>query len=530
MCINSNREFVHLHVHTDYSIGDSICSIYKKNRKNSDLVKMAQRYKMSAMAITDHQSIGGAIEFYKMMNSNAVKPIIGCEINIASSLHKPIGGVKQKSFHLVLLAKDFYGYQNLCKLTSAANLSPKAELSKELLSKHSKGLIGLSGCIHGEIPFLVFNDELRLAKSSLNDYIDIFGKENFYLELMNHRLPEQPMINSQLIKIGKEFNVPPVATNNVHYLEKEHAEIREIYASICCKTKVKLPTKEFYLKSGDEMHELFKEVPESISNTLAIAERCNLTIPLVPYVNHYPVYKIKTGKSEKDFLRNICLNNMLNRYGFDPEKLNKLNAKQQQTIDRIEFELNTIDSSRYCNYFLIVWDFLKYARNIGITVGPGGGYGAGSIVAYLTYITDLDPLRYGLLFREPVYREHIPPDFWIRLCGNRSKEVIEYVRNKYGTNCVAQIESYRKLSIIDVINDVRKVFGESFIKENQGKISRYSEILEGLNRNTYIFSDEEIIIGDQQLDSLTPVNKNSKNELCNGGNFLNSFYKCEISF
>ena len=542
--MHTNREFVHLHVHTDYSIGDSTCSIYQRNSEKSDLVKMAQKFSMPAMAITDHNNMGGAIEFYLNMNNNALKPLIGCEINIVSSLDKSAGGENQRLFHLVLLAKDFVGYQNLCKLVSAANLSEKSGISKEGLSKHSKGLIGLSGCVQGEIPYLALNNEQRWAKSSLNDYIDIFGKENFYLELMNHRLSEQTTINSRLINIAKEFSVHYVATNNVHYLEKEHAKIREIYVSINNGTKfnnkIKLPTEELYFKSSDEMYELFKEVPESISNTLAVAEKCNLCIPFVPDANHYPVYEIKTGLSEKEYLRNICLGNMMDRYGFDPQKTHKYNLKQQEIIDRLNCEIDVINNSKYCGYFLIVRDLIKYAHSKQIPVGPGRGSGAGSIVAYLTHITDVDPIKYQLLFERFMNSESIsPPDFDIDVCQNRRSEIIEYVRNKYGSNCVTNIGTYGKFRSKAVVKEVGRRLGASSstisqitklipychmttltsLKENNNDLNKllndegwasdifkYSEFLEGLNRNMCIHA-AGLLIGDESIDKFIPLIK-----------------------
>ena len=550
-------EFVHLHVHTDYSLLDGACSIYQKSKDKADLVKLATEYGMPAVAMTDHGVMGGAIEFFQRMNEHAIKPIIGCEMYVSPTTiddrdpHTP----NIKGFHLVLLAKDFEGYQNLCRLNTIAHLQGhyyKPRIDKKVLAEHSAGLIGLSACLQGEIPRNLLNGKTKIAKSALQEYLDILGKDNFYLEIMDHGIEEQTIVNKEIIKLSKEFNIPLVATNDAHYLKKEHAKSHELL--LCIQTnntiedekRFKFSSDQFYFKSGDEMLELFKEVPEAISNTLDVAEKCNLEIPTVPDINHYPVYEIKEGASEKDYLKNICLDNMMERYGFDPKKQEKLNEEQQAIMDRLEFELNTIDSSNYCSYFLVVWDFLKYARDEGIPVGPGRGSGAGSIVAYLTYITDIEPIHYGLLFERFLNPERIsPPDFDIDFCERRRSEVIEYVRNKYGTDSVAQIGTYGTLKAKAVIKDVGRALGYSFDQRNMitklmpndpgttlassrennkelnelikkenwiEEVFNYCEPLEGLNRNMSIHA-AGVIIGDQPLNNLVPLSKGSNGEV-----------------
>ena len=552
-----STEFVHLHVHTDYSLLDGACSIYQKSKDKADLVKLAIEYDMSAVAMTDHGVMGGAIEFYQKMNGNAIKPIIGCEMYVSPTTiedrdsHTP----NIKGYHLILLAKNFTGYQNLCKLNAIAHLRGhyyKPRIDKKILSEHSEGLIGLSACLQGEIPKWYLSEKPKKAKSALQNYLDIFGKDNFYLEIMDHGIEEQATVNKEIIKLSKEFDVPLVATNDAHYLKKEHAKSHELL--LCIQTnntiddekRFRFSSDQFYFKSGDEMLELFKEVPEAISNTLAVAEKCNLDIPFVPDVNHYPVYKITTDISEKDFLRNICLENMVDRYEFDPRKLDKLDAKQQVIVDRMEFELNVIDNSHYSSYFLVVWDFLKYARSVKVPIGPGRGSGAGSIVAYLTYITDIEPIHYGLLFERFLNPERVsPPDFDIDFCERRRSEVIEYVKNKYGSDSVAQIGTYGTLKAKAVIKDVGRALGYSFDQRNQitklmpndpsttlassrennkdlnelidkeswiEEIFDYSEPLEGLNRNMSIHA-AGVIIGDQPLNSLVPLSKGSNGEI-----------------
>ena len=550
-------EFVHLHVHSDYSLLDGACSIYQKNKDKPDLIKLATEYGMSSVAITDHGVMGGAIEFYQKMNGNAIKPIIGCEVYVSpTSIDDRNSRTPNiKGYHLILLAKDFKGYQNLCKLNAIAHLKGlyyKPRIDKKVLAEHSEGLIGLSACLQGEIPQYLMKDQVKNAKTALNEYLDILGKENFYLEIMDHGIPEQTTANKGIIKLSREFDIPVVATNDAHYLKKEHAKSHEML--LCIQTNstmddekhFKFSSDQFYFKSGDEMLSQFKDIPESISNTLKVAERCNLKIPFVPEVNHYPVYEIKTDIKEKDFLRNICLDNMLTRYGFDPGKVEKLDAKQQAIVDRMEFELNTIDKSHYCSYFLVVWDFLKYARESKIPVGPGRGSGAGSIVAYLTYITDIDPLHYQLLFERFLNPERVsPPDFDIDFCERRRVEVIDYVRKKYGSESVAQIGTYGTLKAKAVVKDVGRVLGYTFNQRNQitkmmpnepnitlassrennkelndliekeswvGEIFEYSDPLEGLNRNMSIHA-AGVIIGDQPLNSLVPLSKGSGNEI-----------------
>ena len=551
----SNTEFVHLHVHTDYSVLDGACAICHKEEDKVDLVKLAHLYKMPAIAITDHGVMGGAIDFYQQLNGHALKSIIGCEMYVSPTKYndrtQTIPNIK--GFHIVLLAKDFEGYQNLCKLDSIANLEGlyyKPRVDKELLAKHSKGLIALSACLHGEISFNILSGKIKDAKHVLQNYLDIFGKNNFYIELMDHGIEEQKKVNKELILLAREFKIPVVATNDVHYLKKEYAKSHELL--LCTQTnatindakRFKFSSEEFYFKSGDEMLELFKEIPEAIKNTLEVAAKCNLVIPFVPEVNHYPVYEVGKEKTQKEKLKEVCLENLYDRYGF--EYNDKFNANQKAIIDRMEYELDVIDKSKYCSYFLVVWDFLKYAREQGISVGPGRGSGAGSIVAYLSRITDIEPIRYDLLFERFLNPERVsPPDFDIDFCERRRNEVIEYVRNKYGAGCVAQIGTYGTLKAKNVIKDVGRALGYSFDQRNMitklmpndphltlassrenneelnnliknelwvGEIFRYSEPLEGLNRNMSIHA-AGVIIGDLELATLVPLTRGSGSEI-----------------
>jgi DNA polymerase-3 subunit alpha len=547
-------EFVHLHLHSDYSLLDGACSV-------KGIANLAKEYKMPAVAMTDHGVMGGAIDFYKTLNANQIKPIVGCELYVSPTTRFDKDQFREniRGFHLVLLAKDFQGYTNLCKLLSAAHLEGfyhKPRIDKELLAQHSDGLIGLSACLKGEIQNSLNHNRTKEAKDVLQEYLDIMGRGNFYLEMMDHGIPEQRTVNKAVMLLSKEFDVPVVATNDVHYLRKEHSKSHELmlciqtHATLNDEKRFKFSTDQFYFKSGDEMAEIFSETPEALRNTLEVAEKCNLVIPFVPDVNHYPVYDIQSDISRKEYLRNICIEGIKDRYDFDAKKAEPLNEREKEVIDRMDFELNVIDNAQYCSYFLVVWDFLHYARKQGIAVGPGRGSGAGSIIAYLTYITDIDPLKYNLLFERFLNPDRVsPPDFDIDLCERRRVEVIQYVREKYGSDSVAQIGTYGTLKTKAVIKDVARAMGRPFadgdlitklipdmipnekkvtlkaVKENVQEIKdliereawvkeifEYAEPLENLNRNMSIHA-AGVIIGDQPLDNLAPLARGSGSEV-----------------
>ena len=549
-------EFVHLHLHTDFSLLDGACPIYEKDANRADIVKMAHEYKMPAVAITDHGVMGGAIDFYQTLKNNQIKPIIGCEMYVSPTTFNDRDKDRAfiKGHHLILLAKDFTGYRNLCELDSIAHLEGvyyKPRIDKKILAEKSEGLIGMSACLQGEIAQSILKGKVDDTKRIISEYQDILGKDNFYLEIMDHGISEQTIVNKALIQLSKELNIPLVATNDVHYMKKEHAKSHELL--LCIQTnntidnekRFRLSTDEFYFRSGDEMLEVFKEVPESLKNTLEVAERCNLEIPFVPEVNHYPVYEINENITEKKYLKQICLESIPDRYGFDP-KSNSITDDHKKILERMEYELNVIDNSHYCSYFLVVWDFLKYAREKKIPVGPGRGSGAGSLVAYLTYITDIDPLRYQLLFERFLNPERVsPPDFDIDFCERRRSEVIDYVREKYGKDSVAQIGTYGTLKAKAVIKDAGRALGYSFdqrnmitklmpndpkltlatAKENNpdledlikrepwvDEIFKFSIPLEGLRRNMSIHA-AGVIIGDQPLSSLVPLSRGSSGEI-----------------
>ena len=551
-------EFVHLHVHSDYSILDGACSV-------TGLAKCAVEHNMRAVAITDHGYMGGALEFYKAMNKNKVKPIIGIETYVSPTNRFDNDNSRDniRGFHLILLAENFTGYQNLCKLATASVLEGfyyNPRIDKEILAAHSKGLIGLSACLSGEIAKAILNNKVKDAKKILAQYLDIFGKKNFYLEVMEHGIPEQKTVNKELVLLSREFGIPLVATNDVHYLKKEHSYSHELmlciqtHAIISDEKRMKLTGDQFYFKSGDEMAEMFPELPEALKNTLEVAERCNVDIP-VTNVNHYPVYQVNEGETQKDVLRKICIEGVRDRYGFDASDESALNEEQKKIIGRMDYELAVIDSSKYSSYFLVVWDFIKYARDNKIPVGPGRGSGAGSIVAYLSRITDIDPIRYKLLFERFLNPERVsPPDFDIDFCELRRHEVIDYVRKKYGKDSVAQLGTYGKLKPKAVVKDLARVVGQSFADGNQltklipdkkqteegdedtqitlkaaiaqsrelrefmekhewvRKVIKDAEPLEDLIRNMTIHA-AGVIIGDQPLSNLVPLASGGKDEV-----------------
>ncbi|MFH1783065.1 MAG: DNA polymerase III subunit alpha [Candidatus Omnitrophota bacterium] len=445
-----HSDFVHLHVHTQYSLLDGACLINK-------LVESARRMKMPGLAITDHGNMFGAIEFYQTCIKNGVKPIIGCEIYIApnSRLDKTIYAGGETSNHLILLVRDEAGYQNLMKLVSIGYMEGfyyKPRIDKEVLSKYSEGLIGLSSCLKGEIARLAMEGKIDKIKALTSTYQDILGKDNFYFEIQDNLIPEQKKVSKILIKESKDLGVKLVATNDVHYLTKESAKAHE--ALLCIQTqttlqdpkRMKLQTEEFYFKSPEEMKALFKETPEAISNTIEITERCNLELDFSKtYLPHYAVPK--EIKHEK-YLKDLCEEGLKKRYPNAPKEVR----------ERFEHELSVINKAGYTSYFLITWDFVHYAKDNGIAVGPGRGSAAGSIISYCLGITDIDPLKYNLLFERFLNEERVTmPDIDIDFCYENRGKVIEYVINKYGQENVAQIITFGTMAARGVIRDVGRV-------------------------------------------------------------------------
>jgi DNA polymerase-3 subunit alpha len=405
-----HSEFVHLHLHTQYSLLDGACRI-------PDILRLANQYKMDSLAITDHGNMFGAIEFYQAAQKAGVKPIIGCEVYVApkSRLDKSSSSIEDAANHLILLVKDETGYANLMKLVSLAYLEGfyyRPRIDKEALSRHQEGLIGLSACLKGEVPSLLqqkrFNDALKAA----DEYQNILGKTNFYLEVQSNKIKEQDEVNLGLVKISKELNIPLVATNDVHYLSRSNARVHE--ALLCIQTqttlqdekRMRFSTDEFYFKSPQEMKEAFKEIPEAISNSLEIARRCNLELDFNQV--HLPKYELPGNKNKDEFILELCVQGLKEKYPQAGPEIQK----------RLDHEVSTIKKMGFTSYFLIVWDFIHYAKKNNIPVGPGRGSAAGSLVSYLLGITDIDPLKYNLLFERFLNPERISlPDIDI---GRRS--------------------------------------------------------------------------------------------------------------
>jgi len=452
----NHSDFVHLHVHTQYSLLDGACQLER-------LFQKARELRMPACAITDHGNMFGAIEFYDMAMKAGVKPIIGCEAYIApdSRFDKSSRGIQDASFHILLLAKNETGYKNLIKLTSAGYLEGfyyRPRIDKELLFDHKEGLICLSACLKGEIPHLIRTNQLERARKTADEYKSAFGKDNFYLEIQDNGITEQETVNQELIKMSKDLDLGLVATNDVHYIEKDHARAHDLLLCIQTQTNVDNPnrmrmaTDEFYFKSKQEMSRTFgNTVPEALKNTLAITEKCNLELDFKAV--HLPQYKVPAGSTRESYLRELVTEGIKGRYP---------NA-DSAIIQRVEHELKVIENFGYSSYFLIASDFVNYAKENSIPVGPGRGSAAGSVVSYALGITDIDPLRYDLLFERFLNPERISlPDIDIDFCYERRQEVIDYVVRKYSRDNVAQIVTFGTMMAKAVIRDVGRALGMAY--------------------------------------------------------------------
>lgn len=446
-----HANFVHLHVHTEYSLLDGACRI-------SELVAQAKKHKMPALAITDHGVMYGAIQFYKEAIRQGVKPIIGCEMYVArqSRLDKS-SQRKETPHHLILLVKNNEGYKNLIKLVTLSYLEGfyyKPRIDKEILREYSNGLIALSACLKGEISQSILQKDIKKAKEVALDFLDIFGEDNFYLELQENGIPEQEIVNDNLIKISQELSIPVVASNDIHYVNKEDARAHEILLCIQTATnlsdpkRLKFSTDAFYFNSPEEMNKNFSEVPQALENTIRIAEKCNLEIDF----RHaqLPEFKVPPEHNINTYLKELCYKGLNERYS----------GVTKQLEERLEYELSVIKKMEFEPYFLIVWDFVRYAKEKGIMVGPGRGSAAGSLVAYCLNITNIDPIAYGLLFERFLNPERISmPDFDIDFCYERREEVIEYVSKKYGNDKVAQIITFGTMAARAAVRDVGRALG-----------------------------------------------------------------------
>ena len=446
--------FVHLHLHTEYSLLDGACRINK-------LVECAKNDGQKAIAITDHGVMYGAVDFFKAAKSAGIKPIIGCEVYVAPrSRFDKDKTLDSRYNHLVLLCKDKLGYENLIFLVSKAfteGFYSKPRIDKELLKEHSEGLIALSACLAGEIPSKILQNNFDGARSAAVEYNNIFGQGNYYLELQNHGYSEEKFVNSKLIEISKDTGIPLVCTNDVHYVEKDDHEMQNVLLCIGTNHTVNeenplsFTTQEFYLKSQKEMQELFSEVPEAVDNTSVVADKCNFEFEFgkikLPYFN-------LGNRNHSEVMRDMCYEGLSRLIGNDPDP---------KYIDRLEYELRIIEKMGYIDYFLIVADFVNFAKSKGIPVGPGRGSGAGSLAAYCMGITGIDPIKLNLLFERFLNPERVSmPDFDIDFCYIRRQEVIDYVIEKYGEDHVSQIATFGTLKAKAAVRDVGRAYGISY--------------------------------------------------------------------
>ncbi|MGN1030479.1 MAG: DNA polymerase III subunit alpha, partial [Butyricicoccaceae bacterium] len=443
--------FCHLHVHTEYSLLDGACRI-------GNMMEHVKTIGQDAIAITDHGVMYGVIDFYRAAKSAGIKPIIGCEVYVAPRTRfDKVHGQDGNPNHLVLLCKNQTGYRNLIHMVSlsfAEGFYNRPRVDMDLLRAHSEGLIALSACLAGSIPSLILQRNYAAAKARALEYLDIFGEGNFYLEIQDHRLPEQQDVNAGILRIAEETGIPLVATNDAHYTTKEDAYVQDVLMciqmgkSIQDTDRMRFETEEFYLKSEEEMAALFPGHPEAIENTARIAEQCNVEFEFGKY--HLPQFDVPEGYTAEEYLEKLCMEGFDQRY--DP--------KDEEKRDRLRYELNMIKQMGFVDYFLIVSDFIHFAKSRGIPVGPGRGSAAGSMVSYCLDITTLDPLQYSLYFERFLNPERVSmPDIDIDFCYVRRQEVIDYVIEKYGADHVAQIVTFGTMAARGAIRDVARALG-----------------------------------------------------------------------
>jgi len=452
--------FAHLHVHTSYSLLDGACRI-------DSLIAAAAANGQNAMAITDHGVMFGVVEFYKAALDGGIKPILGCEVYVAAGSRfdrKGDEGIKSSANHLVLLAEDQTGYANLTRLVTSAHLEGfyyKPRIDMEILSKNSKGLIGLSACLKGKIGERILAGDMEGAIKTAGDMAEIFGKNNFFMEIQENGLTDQAKANRGILEIARRLDLPLVATNDVHYLKKEDAAAHEVL--LCLQTGAVLSdpkhmrygSNEFYLKSGDEMASQFRDQPAALANTLEIARRCNVELRFGE--NHFPAFKVPEKQTPRQYLTALCHEGIRKHYGIANPAAPR-DERERKIMDRLNYEIGVIEKTGFIGYFLVVWDFVRFAREHKIPVGPGRGSGAGSLVSYTLGITGIDPLRYNLIFERFLNPMRVsPPDFDIDFCQFRRQEVIDYVRDKYGHDNVAQIITFGSLGAKTVIRDIGRV-------------------------------------------------------------------------
>src|SRR5579862_4931799 len=539
--------FVHLHCHTDYSLLDGACDI-------DQLMKIVVEQKMPAVAMTDHGNLFGAVKFYNAAKAAGVHPVIGCEMYVSQQGHKTRSDTDRYN-HMVLLCENQEGYRNLIKLVSTAYLDGfyyKPRIDLDLLNQHSKGLIAMSACLRGHIPETILSDKYDDAKRLALTYADIFGKNNFFLEIQDHHLEQDRRLTPELNRLSQETGLPLVATNDSHYLRRDDARAHEIL--LCIQTgkfmtdpnRMRWHSADFYLKSRDEMMELFGELEDAVDRTGEIADRCHVSLEKVK--EPFPRFDVPPGQTTDAYFEYVA------REGFEKRRprLEAMRAKGllkhdlAEYIQRLDREIRMIQTMKFSGYFLIVWDFIRYAKDRGIPVGPGRGSAAGSLVGYAMSITDIDPLQYGLLFERFLNPERVSmPDIDIDFCMNRRGEVIQYVTEKYGREQVAQIITFNTLGARAAIKDVGRVLEMPYadvdrltklvpnvlnikLKEAMEQEPGFAEAakrdpkvdevlntalrLEGLARNCSVHA-AGVVISPQPLRELVPLYKTNKDEI-----------------
>lgn len=537
-------DFVHLHVHSDYSLLDGAAKI-------KDLVSRAKELGMPALALTDHGNMFGSLRFEQLCHKENINPLVGCEFYVAGGSRHERKGTEQgnKYYHLVLIAKNVEGYRNLMMLNSLSfteGMYYKPRIDEELIRKYSSGLVCLSACLAGQLPQLLLAGKEKEAEELVLSYRDIFGAENYYIELQDHGIYEQKQVSPKLIALAKKHNIPMVVTNDIHYVLQDDYEAQDVLLCIGTKKtlddpkRMKFDGTEFYMKTGEQMAALFPEYPEMIDNTYRIAQMCDLTIPqysTAQLKDCLPVYQIPEGfKTQDEYVRHLVYTGLEKRYDVITDEIRQ----------RAEYELGIIFQMGFSGYFLIVWDFINWAKQHGIPVGPGRGSGAGSIVAYAMTITDIDPLRFSLIFERFLNPERISmPDFDVDICNEGRQDVVEYTRQKYGDPQVGHIVTFGTLKAKAVIKDVGRVLNIPLNEVNMltklvpegakvhlkdafevnekipdsGKLAPYREQykklfdlcfkLEDVNRNTSLHASG-IVIGKSQLSEWAPLYKDSK--------------------
>jgi DNA polymerase-3 subunit alpha len=494
--MNPHADYVPLHLHTEYSLLDGAIRI-------KELVQQAEAYRMPAVAITDHGNLFGAVDFYRRAVKSGIKPILGCEVYLSPGSRfekKSTSHVDEASFHFILLAKDNAGYKNLVSLVTKAYTEGfyyKPRIDMELLKQHSEGLIGLTSCLKGEVPYYLQKGMVDKAKEKALQYRDILGPENFYIELQDNGLPEQEEVNRRLMTLAKELHISLVATNDCHYMRKEDSKAHDILlciqtgTTVTDKNRLRFNSDSFYFKSPEEIKHVFRETPEAVKNTRAIAERCNVEFKLG--LNLLPVYMLEGRQKPDTLLEKLAFEGLLHKRGPEPKEIYK---------ERLRKELDIIQKMGYASYFLIVWDFISYARKKGIPVGPGRGSAAGSLVSYCLNITDIDPVHYNLLFERFLNPERISmPDIDVDFCKDRRAEVIHYVAEKYGQDHVAQIITFGTMAARAAIRDVGRALDFPY-----AEVDRIAK----LTPNTLHITIEDTLKVEPQLKALYDNNPKIK--------------------